>query len=1172
MRLTHIKLAGFKSFVDSTTIPTPSQLVGVVGPNGCGKSNIIDAVRWVLGESRASELRGESMQDVIFNGSGNRKPSARASVELVFDNSEGRASGQWGAFTEISVGRVLTRDGTSSYFINNQQVRRRDINDMFLGTGLGSRGYAIIGQGMINRLIEARPEELRVYLEEAAGVSRYKERRKETESRLADTRENLLRLDDILRELDTQLERLAQQAEVAAQYKAMQQEGELKQHLLWWLRESSAKEDQQKKSLAIEQMQTQVEAAIGGVRTLEANIEHLRQRHLEASDAVHKAQTELYAAGAKVSSLEAEIKHAVDARFRMESRQQQLNNQQAEWAEQQRHCEQELESLAIQLEEAAIALIEAEARAEHIRESLPELEDQVRDFSKGRDEVRTQVARIEQALALSGQTRSDISRQIQQLLLRQERLEKEKAELRVPAEQDLSHLEGELAQLSQQLEQGQQQLHSLESQLPDLEQRRVQAQHTLQERLATHAKLEARYMALEQLQADVQRQDKLDPWLRQQGLADLPKLWQQLSIRSGWEVAVETALRDRVAALSLPELAELQPILDDLPPARVCFVEIPNSLAVTEVSPHSLMSKISVRHYALQPLLNHWLGTTLICESLETALNERKNLPLGKRFVTPQGHLIDAHSVQFYAPDEAQSGLLLRQQEIHNVQKELKANQLYVEESQQQNETLQQQWIQLSQVLPTARQRVAELSARLHRVQMEHAQLQQEAQQSTERAQRIAEELSELADANEELVAQEEENELKQSDLSEQLHQLQEQQQQAERASEGVNAAVAEARQQLRDCERRVQEAQHAERLLQARQEEFFRTQRLAQEQLARAQAELQSLQGELSDLAAAPTQLSLQQAVEERIEREEMLNLARIHMDTMAAELRDAQAQKSATEQGVEPLRAQVTELQLQEQAARLAVEQYRQLLDERQVDRAALRQALSDKPEQWGRVGWLQSEVQRVARQIEGLGAVNLAALEELNTAKERKKYLDEQHADLSMAIDTLEDAIRKIDKETRDLLVGTFNAVNAHFGELFPKLFGGGEAKLTLSGDEVLDAGVLIMAQPPGKRNSTIHLLSGGEKALTATALVFALFKLNPAPFCLLDEVDAPLDDANTERYAKLVTSMSEQTQFLFISHNKIAMHMAKQLVGVTMQEQGVSRIVAVDVESALQMAEA
>ena len=1172
MRLTQIKLAGFKSFVDPTVIPTPSQLVGVVGPNGCGKSNIIDAVRWVLGETRASELRGESMQDVIFNGSGNRRPSARASVELVFDNSEGRVGGQWSTYSEISVGRVLTRDGNSSYYINNQQVRRRDIHDIFLGTGLGAKGYAIIGQGMINRLIEAKPEELRVYLEEAAGVSRYKERRKETESRLSDTRENLTRLDDIMSELEGQLERLHKQAEVAMHYKSLQEEGELKQHLLWLQRESSAKEDQQKKSVAIEQAQTEVEAAIGGLRSVEATLETLRQSHFDEGDGVHKAQAAVYEAGSRVSSLEAEIRHVQDTRNRMQSRRSQLDAQQQEWKEQQEYCAVELEELAAQQEEAAIRVAEAEAATEHAQELLPEQETQLQDLSAQRDGLRQQLARIEQSQAVRAQAVQDMQRQRQQLQLRKERLEKERADHQGPDDHAVQRLEGEKQLQSQQLASAQQALQEQESVLPRHEAARTQAQQTLQQHQSEHAKLEARLSALVQLQEDVQRQDKLEPWLEKHGLASGSRLWQQLGIEPGWETAVEAVLRDRVAAVSVADLKALQSLVAMVPPARVAFYSLPALMPATAVDEGSLLAKLRLSNPALQQLLQAWLGHVRVCASLDAAWEQVAQLASGQVIVCPEGHLLDQYSVRFYAPDDAQAGILARQQEITNLQKQLRASQLDLEQYKESEQKANLGWQQVSQQLPALRLRVGELTERLHTVQLEHARLRQEAEQSSDRLQRLSHELSELAQAEEELLASMEDSEQQAEELQAQQEILQEQLHEQEDLLERVSAELQEIRQQWRDKEHQCQEIRHQERLLQARYEELSRTQRVAREQLERAASELSGLQGELTVMDVEAAQESLQEALVQRAEKEELLTVARTRLEHVATSLKEAETERARLEQVVDPLRQKVTELQLQEQAARLSVEQFTEMLDDRKVDRHALRTLLQEKPEQWQRLGWLQSEVQRISRQIDALGAVNLAALEELATAKERKTYLDGQHEDLTQAIETLENAIRKIDREIRELLVGTFNVVNGHFGELFPRLFGGGEAKLIMTGDEVLDAGVMVMAQPPGKRNSTIHLLSGGEKALTATALVFALFKLNPAPFCLLDEVDAPLDDANTERYARLVSSMSDQTQFLFISHNKIAMHMAKQLVGVTMQEQGVSRIVAVDVESAIQMAEA
>jgi len=1174
VRLTQIKLAGFKSFVEPTVIPTPSQLVGVVGPNGCGKSNIIDAVRWVLGETKASELRGESMQDVIFNGSSNRKPAARASVELVFDNSEGRAAGQWGTYSEIAVRRVLTRDGTSSYFVNNQQVRRRDIHDIFLGTGLGTRGYAIIGQGMINRLIEARPEELRVFLEEAAGVSRYKERRRETENRLSDTRENLTRVEDILRELTTQLEKLEGQAEVASRYRALQEDGEQKQHALWLLKESSAREDQKAKYLAIEQAQTELEQAIAGLRAGESALESRRQAHYAASDAVHAAQGLLFEAGAQVSRLEAEIRHVVDSRNRVQARRGQLQQQMQEWADQKAHCVEQLAQSQDDLAAAAARTEETRARAEQAETALPDIESKVRAASASRDEMRGALARIEQNLALAAQAQRDADRQIAALEQRRERLEQELRGLDEPDPANLERLAGDQAAIDEQVQEAQAQLAGLEEQLPALDERRSAAHVAAREQSQELARLEARLAALAKLQEDVQKQGALQPWLERHELSTLGRLWQKLHIESGWEAALEAILRERMAALEIRQLEHARAFTGDPPPARLAFYQMPAAAPAPAAQQglEPLAGLLRVTDPDLRTLLNDWLAGVYVAGDVEAALSLRGQLPDNAVYVVKDGHLVDRHSVRFYAPDSEQAGLLARQQEIENLQREIKARQLIADEAVSAVAKAEAAWQQVSQAMAPARMRVGELTRRLHDVQLEHSRLQQQARQSGERAGRIREELAEIAVHAEELRAGKEEAEARFETLDQELAEHQSRFSDAEISGEDLARQAEQVRQQLRDLERSVQESEFAERALQTRIADLQRNQQLAEDQARRAQDELEGLQGELFELDATAAQAGLQEALEQRAQREEALNLARIELDNLAASLREADEARLAQERSLEPKRERITQLQLQEQAARLAVEQFSEQLDAHQVDREALRGALAERSEEWRRAGWLQSEVQRISREVDALGPVNLAALDELNTARERQSFLDAQHQDLCNAIETLEDAIRKIDRETRELLQETFDTVNRHFGELFPRLFGGGEAKLTITGEEILDAGVQVMAQPPGKRNSTIHLLSGGEKALTATALVFALFKLNPAPFCLLDEVDAPLDDANTERYASLVSNMSEQTQFLFISHNKIAMQMAKQLVGVTMQEQGVSRIVAVDIESALQMAEA
>ncbi|WP_019936327.1 chromosome segregation protein SMC [Bordetella sp. FB-8] len=1174
MRLIQLKLAGFKSFVDPTVIPVPSQMVGVVGPNGCGKSNIIDAVRWVLGEAKASELRGESMQDVIFNGSGNRKPAARASVEMVFDNGEGRAAGQWSSYAEIAVRRVLTRDGTSSYFINNQQVRRRDIHDIFLGTGLGARGYAIIGQGMINRLIEAKPEELRVFLEEAAGVSRYKERRRETENRLSDTRENLTRVEDILRELGSQLEKLESQAEVAQQYRDLQADGEKKQFALWFLKESGARGEREKKSQEMIQAQNNLESAVAALRSGEAALESRRQAHYAASDALHAAQGRLYEANAQVGTLEAEIRHVVDSRNRLQARRDQLNAQIAEWTAQREHCVEQIAQAEEDLAEGQAKTEEARVQAECAQADLPSVEARVREAASGRDEMRVALSKVEQNLALAAQTQRDADRQLQALEQRRERLQQELREIDAPEAARLEQLAGDKAAGQDQLEQAQAELAMLEARLPEADAERRRAQEAVQRDAEALARLEARLAALVKLQEDVQKQGALEPWLARHELASLSRLWQKLHVEPGWETAIEAVLRERMAALEVRSLDWARAFAQDAPPARLAFYQLPPA-APAPAAPAGLTplaSLLRINDPDLRALLNDWLRNVYTSNDLPQALAARATLPAGAALVVKAGHLVDAHSVRFYAPDSEQAGLLARQQEIEHLQREIKAQQLIADQARAAAARAESAWQQASQAVGPARTRMAEITRRVHDIQLEHSRLQQQAEQSGERASRLNEDLAEIAAQEEDLRATREDAETRFEALDGELAEHQSRFADAEISGEDLAAQAEAARARLRELERAAQEAEFAARGIQVRIDDLKRNMQLAADQSQRAQSELEHLQRDLAELDASASQAGLQEALEIRAEREEALALARQELDNLSALLRGADEERMQQERTLEPLRARITELQLEEQAARLAEEQFTEQLNSREVDREALGSELAAMPDEWRRANWLQSEVGRISRQIDALGPVNLAALDELTSSRERKGFLDAQQTDLTTAIDTLEDAIRKIDRETRELLQQTFDTVNGHFGELFPRLFGGGEARLTMTGDEILDAGVQVMAQPPGKRNSTIHLLSGGEKALTATALVFALFKLNPAPFCLLDEVDAPLDDANTERYANLVSAMSEQTQFLFISHNKIAMQMAKQLVGVTMQEQGVSRIVAVDIDSAVQMATA
>ncbi|MEG0412089.1 MAG: chromosome segregation protein SMC [Comamonas sp.] len=1174
MRLNSIKLSGFKSFAEPTNFLLPGQLVGVVGPNGCGKSNIMDAVRWVLGESKASELRGESMQDVIFNGTTHRKPASRSSVELVFDNSDHRAGGQWGQFTEIAVKRVLTRDGNSSYFINNQPVRRRDVQDVFLGTGLGPRAYAIIGQGTISRIIESRPEELRLFLEEAAGVSKYKERRRETENRLSDTRENLTRVEDILRELNANLDKLEKQAVVAAQYNALQGSVTLKQHQLWFLKKQDAEGDLSKIRQEGMQAVNDLENRMAEIRHIEADLEAIRQAHYEAGDKVNQAQGRLYEATAEVGKLEAEIRYVVEGRQRVEQRMQQLAEQITQWAQRKDDADMELESLAsngMDAEEQA-EMLAAQLEEQSLR--LPDLEDALRSTQNKANTQRQQVVQVQQQIQVLAAEQRSINEQNRQHESRLERLRNDRNALATPDEARLQQITEQYSDAAEMVEMAEAALVELQDSVPQLDDGRRSRQQLLNAETAKQAELAARMEALKALQEKVKTDGKLQPWLAKHGLDGLQGLWTRIAVESGWENALEAALRERMGALEVSRLDMVRGFLGasakDAPPARLAFYSKPDASISLSGNGLPLMADLlRVTDAGLKALLTEWLTGCYTAQSLDEALNSRTQLKAGDTIYVPTGHAVTAYSVSFYAQDSEQSGLLARAQEIEHLEKELRAQALISEEARSALVKAEAAYADASQRLVSVRREATEAKQSAHELQVDMLRLTQLAEQARARTAQIEADVAEVQAALDDLQERAVAAEARFEELDMQLADSQELHAQLDDKVIESERKLAESREQLRTLERRAQEATFSQRSMQARQGELQRTLETAEQQtksLLEERERAQAEQGRLNDAAA---QGGLQDALNLKMEREQAVSAARSEYEDLTNKLRASDERRVQIERALEPMRARITEFQLKEQAASLGSAQYEQQLAEAGADLAAVAQSILE-----GNVKLhgLQSEIDRLQRDIVALGAVNLAALEELQLAKERKTFLDAQMADLTEAMSTLENAIKKIDNETRELLSGTFNIVNEHFGRMFPELFGGGQAKLVITGDEILDSGVQVIAQPPGKKNQTIHLLSGGEKALTAIALVFAIFQLNPAPFCLLDEVDAPLDDANTERYAKLVASMSKGTQFLFISHNKIAMEMAQQLIGVTMQEQGVSRIVAVDMESALSMAHA
>ena len=1167
MRLTQIKLAGFKSFVDPTSVNVPGQLVGVVGPNGCGKSNVIDAVRWVLGESRASALRGDSMQDVIFNGSSLRKPVARASVELFFDNSLGRAAGQWSQYAEISVKRVLQRDGESSYFINNTHVRRRDVQDIFLGTGLGPRAYAIIEQGMISRIIEAKPEELRVFLEEAAGVSKYKERRRETEHRLADTRENLARVGDIRQELGGQIERLEKQAEVARRYNELSAERTLKQNLLWLLRRNDADAEAQRHAREIERGTTELEAEMAQLREIERELEQARSDHYAAGDTLSSAQGELYGANADVSRLETEIRFVADTRQRLEAQLAQMQAQRDAGQQSDAELREAARSWQAKLEQSREGLERSRRKLAEEQAKLPKMEQAFRLLQGRFAGERERIAQAEQAFQVEQTHLAHAGKTLQGLESREERLLAERAELIAPDSQLRTSLDRDLVQSSAELSRQEALLAQVETARATVDQHRQAATDRLQILERELSALEGRLLALQNIQNQVEENGQIQNWIERHGLASRPRLWQKIRVEAGWEAAVESALRDRLHAMEMSDPELLQRLLDDPPPAKVsAFIPGPDAKPERERGLKPLADYVVALEPAVSGVIAAWLASYYAVEGVPR-LMARMELSPQAVLVNREGHQFNRFGVSFHAPDPADTGILARQREIEGLGAEARRRQDEIEKKREELSVLGGSLAEHDEGLAKLRVAGATLKQRHHERQLENLKLAQGLERYEERSRQIEGELREIAAQKTQeqagQAAAEASLERHQHEIDELYRKLELIQQDHDAGEESLQAQ----RNALQQAEREVQEASFIEKECLSKINEINRSSHVLLEQIQGSAQSLDQLQAELDALNDQALRTHLQQGLAARVAREQALAGARSRQEEIAAGLRSAEEARLACEQKLQPLRDRIAELKLKEQAARISFDQFAQQLREAGADEAALAAAMREGQ----KAAPLQGEITRLTNALAELGAINMAALEELTANQERKQFLDAQAADLAAALETLEGAIRRIDRETRGLLQSTFDAVNRHFGAMFPALFGGGEANLIMTGEEILDCGVQVMAHPPGKKNTTIHLLSGGEKALTAIALVFSFFQLNPAPFCLLDEVDAPLDDANTGRFCDLVEKMSGQTQFLFISHNKITMEMAHQLIGITMQERGVSRVVAVDIEEALKLRE-
>ncbi|MDP3636381.1 MAG: chromosome segregation protein SMC, partial [Azonexus sp.] len=1042
----------------------------------------MDAVRWVLGESKASELRGESMMDVIFNGTTSRKPVSRASVELIFDNLLGRALGQWTQFAELSVKRTLTRQGQSDYFINNLKVRRTDITDLFLGTGLGPRAYAIIGQGMISRIIEAKPDDLRVFLEEAAGVTRYKERRKETHGRLEDTRENLTRVEDIRLELGSQIERLGAQAEVARRYHALNEQLVQRQQVLWLLRRREAEAERQRVGLEVERAATELEAQSAALRETEARAEAMREAHFAAGDALHQAQSEMYAANAEVAKLEAEIRHRRESRNQLEARLVQLEGELAQWS-------QTAESLAVdrqkweELQEITrLRVEEAEARLHEQMNLAPQVEESHAQAQEELQRLKARTSNGEQRLEVEQTNKAHAQRALQAIAQRRERLREETGGQNVPDALDLAEKEEELSLLREELAGDQDHLQQLQQELPQLEATCKQAQGDIQRIERELAAGQARRAALEQMQARTRESGKLPEWLRRHGLENAAPLWQQIHVEAGWESAVEAVLRERLTAIACDDPAKLDEWLHDRPDARLSVMLVAEE-GIGE-SAGRLTQRVRSDNPTISAVLADWLGSVLIADSFDEALARRADLPSGAVLVTAGGDLLSRSSVTFFAPDKGEHGLLERQREIEILGEGIAAYEEQAETVREQLQMLDEQFADKRDEIGETRQYVTDRQQRVHAVQLEVLKLAQTIERYREQRERLQEQLAELAEEEESERERDMAADEKIAEVREGLGRIRVLVAGAQSRLDEAERAVRAERERNADFDRALREAQFSLRESEGRLQTIFGQQATAQRELNRIEKDRAQCAEQVEAAPADVMEENLQLALEARQEKEMALADCRNTLESATHALRGLEEQRMKIEQGLAPLRVRIGDLKLKEQAATLNTEQFAQLLTEARADEAALEQVLAELAST-ARPASLQGEITRLGNAIAELGAVNLAALEELETASERKGYLDMQAADLTEAMETLENAIRRIDRETRDLLKSTFDTVNGHFGQLFPELFGGGRAELVMTGEEILDAGVQVIAQPPGKKNSTIHLLSGGEKALTAIA---------------------------------------------------------------------------------------
>ncbi|MBU0456194.1 MAG: chromosome segregation protein SMC [Pseudomonadota bacterium] len=1167
LSLDAIKLMGFKSFVDPTIIKFPSIRTGVVGPNGCGKSNILDAIRWVMGESSAKQLRGESIIDVIFNGSRDRQPIGQASVELIFNNEDHSLGGAYAKYNQISVKRIVDREAQSTYFLNNVRCRRRDITDVFLGTGLGARSYSMIGQGTITSLVESKPEELREHLEEVAGITLYKERRKETESRIKSTRENLNRVNDLREELGKQLDRLQRQARAALRYKVLKEDERLLKAQLLTLKWLEIKKELENHQIMLSKEETLLASYQADFQRVETEIEKKQLLKTELGDQFNQVQEKYYQLGSEITRLEQSIEHkkARGGELTEELSQTEQNLQKA--IEELSRDETNVQTLQKALEELKPLSDTTMQRAEQSRLDLTEAEQYLQNWQNDWDTFNTRAAEIAQIAQVEQARIQHLEEQKQFAAQQLEKIQKEtqSAEEMQELVKKLEHLQSELELKRHILSEDEAKLSEI---LSKIEEQKKQNQSLESELSETRQKLQAtmgRFASLDALQQAALGKKKGDEiqWLSHHQLANHSRLAQELKVVHGWERAVEVVLGTYLEAVCVDELDPISKQLDSFSKGNLSFIERGAVHPALGAQPRPLLKEKIESPWSLGSLLDG----VYVANNLQEALSHRHELAPNESFITQEGIWVGAHWLRVMKEADEQAGVIHRETELRQIQDELaklkdrvatleqalskSASQL--NEFEKMRDASQRAIAQSHSVVSDYKARIQIHETQLNQIQARKIVLEKDA---ASQQMRIETSISHLADSKKQ--------------WSDALKEMEEHADVRENLLLRRNEFREVLEKTRRQAESDKEEAHQLELKILSKQSEL----QALEQTITRARVYVQQLEiqkqkftDELTHVNEPLNELNskLQSALEKRVQIDDALNQAKQQIDRVEQEMQAFLNQRRTAETNIQSTRETLEAKRLRQQELMTRQSTVQEQIKETDF---VLDTLIENLPEEANGSDWME-RLERVGVRINRLGPINLAAITEFEELSERKVYLDAQFTDLEDALNTLIEAIRKIDKETKQCFKETFDKVNEFFKSYFPKVFGGGTAYLELIGEDLLDAGVALMAKPPGKKVGNIHQLSGGEKTLTAIALVFSLFQLNPAPFCVLDEVDAPLDDTNVGHFCNLVKEMSEKVQFIFVSHNKETIEMATHLVGITMQEPGVSRVVSVDIDSAIGM---